>query len=230
MNVLVLGDGLLGKELVRQANWDSISRKKEGFDLTQPETFKKHLTQKKWDVIINCIANTDTYSPEREKHWNVNYKGTADLVDFCNEQKIKLVQISTDYVYTNSVHPASENDVPVHGANWYSYTKVLSDAHVQLKSQNYLLIRATQKPNPFPYPKAWVDQIGNFDTVDKIAALMIKLVKANATGLFNVGTEKKSMFELAKVTNPTVQEANKPANVPADTSMVLTKMGQLIGK
>jgi dTDP-4-dehydrorhamnose reductase len=198
--------------------------KKISFDLTQPEIFKKHLTQQKWDVIINCIANTDTYSPALEGHWNVNFKGAADLTDFCNEQGIKLVHISTDYVYTNSIHPASENDVPVHGQNWYSYTKVLAEGYVQLKSKNYLIIRATQKPTPFPYPKAWIDQIGNFDTVDKIAAIMIKLVNANASGLMNVGTVRKSMHELALQTNPEVQPANKPAHVPSDTSMVLEKM------
>ena len=33
MKVLVLGDGLLGSEIVRQTNWDCISRKKDGFDI-----------------------------------------------------------------------------------------------------------------------------------------------------------------------------------------------------
>ena len=31
--VLVLGDGLLGRELVSQTNWDYVSRSKDGFDI-----------------------------------------------------------------------------------------------------------------------------------------------------------------------------------------------------
>jgi dTDP-4-dehydrorhamnose reductase len=225
MKALILGDGLLGSELVKQTGWDCVSRKKNQFDLTQPETFKKFLIgSPKWDVIINCIANTDTYSPNKEAHWAVNYKGTADLTDFCNEQKIKLVHISTDYVYTNSKHPASEADVPVHGQNWYSYTKVLAEAYVELKSHDFLVIRTTHKPTPFPYPKAWTDQIGNFDYVDKIASLIIELVKAGGKGIFNLGTETKSIFTLAQKTNPNVLPANKPENVPGNTSVDLSKL------
>lgn len=105
MKVLVLGDGLLGKELVKQTNWDYISRKKDKFDLSDKSTY--YLMAKTefgkvqhcdYDVIINCIANTNTYSDDKESHWDTNYKGVADLVDFCNNWKIKLVHISTDYL------------------------------------------------------------------------------------------------------------------------------------
>ena len=32
MRVVVLGDGLLGSEIIKQTGWDIISRKKNGFD------------------------------------------------------------------------------------------------------------------------------------------------------------------------------------------------------
>ncbi len=232
MNVLVLGDGLLGTEITKQTGWDFVSRKKHGFDLTQPKTYENFLRKKApnqtYDVILNCIAHTDTYSPEREHHWNVNYKAVADLVDFCNSNKIKLVHVSTDYVYSNSNHPASETDVPVHGANWYGYTKLLGDAHVQLKSNQYLILRATHKPKPFPYPKAWSDQVGNFDYVDKIAALMIAAIKKNATGVLNVGTETKSMLDLALQTKTETTAIPRPAHAPADVSMSIDKLKSLL--
>ena len=178
---------------------------------------------KKYDVIINCIANTNTYSLNKKEHWDVNYKGVADLVDFCNKWNIKLVHISTDYVYTNSISEASEDDVPIHGNNWYSYTKLLADAYIELKSNNYLVCRETHKPNPFPYSKAWIDQIGNFDYIDTISSLIIQLIKLEAVGIFNVGTELKSIYELA---NKTISATPvlKPNNVPSDTSMNLNKL------
>jgi dTDP-4-dehydrorhamnose reductase len=223
MKVLVLGDGLLGSEIVKQTNWDYISRKKDGFDITKND-FNFH----GYDVIINCIAFTNTYSNDKENNWNVNYKAVADLVDYCNNQNIKLVHISTDYVYTNSNSEVSENDIPVHGNNWYSYTKLLADAYIELKSNNYLICKGTHKPNPFPYERAWDDQWGNFDYVDVISSLIINLVMSNNFGIFNVGTEFKSMFDLAKQTNKNVKPAGKPEYVPNNTSMDVSKLKKSI--
>ena len=112
MKVLVLGDGLLGSEIVKQTSWDYISRKKDGFNITEPDTFDNFfidqfdgiLFTKKYDIIVNCIANTNTYSLNKEEHWKVNYEGVANLTDFCNKWNIKLIHISTDYVYTNSTN------------------------------------------------------------------------------------------------------------------------------
>ena len=109
MSVLVLGDGLLATEIVKQSNFNYISRKKDGFDIKDKSTY--HLMTKvefgaiqycPYKVIINTIAHTDTYSNNKKDHWNVNYKGVSDLVDFCNNWKIKLVHIVTDYIYSNS--------------------------------------------------------------------------------------------------------------------------------
>jgi dTDP-4-dehydrorhamnose reductase len=231
MKVLILGNGLLGSEIHKQTGWDIISRNENGFDITQPDTFISYFINifdgvaafKKYDVIVNCIANTNTYSEYKEEHWDVNYKGVADLVDFCNKWKIKLVHISTDYVYTNSLPNASENDIPIHGNNWYSYTKLLGDAYIELKSEDYLICKGTHKPNPFPYDKAWIDQVGNFDYVDVIADLIIKLIQNNHTGSFNIGTEIKSIYELALQTNQ-VEASPRSYKVPANTTMNLTKL------
>ena len=231
MKIAILGDGLLGSEIQKQTGWDIISRKKNGFEITQPDLFESYFIEcfegiaavKKYDIIINCIANTDTYLDNRDKHWEVNYKGVANLVDFCNLWNIKLVHISTDYVYTNSIPNASELDIPIHGNNWYSYTKLLADAYIELKSNNYLICRGTHKPNPFPYDNAWIDQIGNFDYVDVMANLIIKLIQNNNIGTFNIGTEVKSIYELARQTNQ-VETSYRPPKTPANTTIDLTKL------
>jgi dTDP-4-dehydrorhamnose reductase len=218
--IVILGDGLLGNELVKQTGWDCISRKKDNFDITNTYDYYKLL---EYDVIVNCIANTNTYSTDKESHWKVNYEAVANLTDFCGVNNIKLVHISTDYVYTNSVDNASEIDIPIHGNNWYSYTKLLADAYIELKSKNYLICRETHKPIPFPYEIAWVNQIGNFDYVNKIASIIIKLIENNAQGIYNVGTELKSIYTLAKNTS-IVKPGLKLENVPSNTSMNLNKL------
>jgi dTDP-4-dehydrorhamnose reductase len=201
-DILVLGDGLLGSEIVKQTHWNYISRKKDNIDFCNISSYRDYLL--KYNIIVNCIGFTKTYSEDKEINWNVNYKAVADLVDNCNNLHNKIVHISTDYVYTYSKSNATELDVPVHCANWYSYTKLLSDGYIQLKSKDYLLIRTSFKPIPFPYEKAIVNQIGNFDYVDKISKLIIELIKTNANGVYNVGTDIKTIYELAKQTKPTV--------------------------
>lgn len=231
--ILILGDGLLGKELHNQSGYDFISRKKNGFDITSSSTYNCILSSKfgsiqhcPYNTIINTIAYTDTYSEDKDRHWNINYKGVADLVDFCNYWKIKLVHIVTDYIYTNSIENASERDVPVHCNNWYGYTKLLGDAHVQLKCKNYLLIRSTHKSKPFKYESAWVNQKGNFDYVDVISSFILNLISTNQYGIFNVGTDNKTMFDLAKQTKNNVKKRyiNTNSSIPYNVTMDISKL------
>jgi dTDP-4-dehydrorhamnose reductase len=233
--VLILGNGLLGTELKNQSDWDIVSREVDGFDITDTDTyylmteiFHGVAQAMPYDVIINCIANTDTYSNDKEAHWNVNYKGTADLVDFCNKWNVKLIHISTDYVYANSDNLASENSVPVHCNNWYGYTKLLSDGHVQLTSNDYMLIRCTHKPTPFQYEEAWIDQVGNFDYVNNIAKIITTLINKNCTGVYNIGTDLKTMYELGCETKEDVTPSLRPTHVPCNLSMDLTKMKKVL--
>jgi len=229
--VVVLGNGILGNELAKQTGWDTLSREEDGFDITDPSTFSILLDiidgvgcKVKYDTVINCIANTDTYSKDRQKHWDVNYKGVADLVDFCNQWKIKLVHISTDYVYANSSGAPTEEDVPVHQETYYAYTKLLADGYVELRSNNYLLVRGTHKERPFKHEQAWVNQVGNFDYVDVIAEGIIKLVEAEATGVYNVGTPLKSIYALAQQTNPEVLPGLCKPPIPVNTVMNIDKL------
>lgn len=233
--ILIIGDGLLGSEIHSQTGWDIISRKKDGFDITDKSSYIKLLEvfdgvmqKSNYDVIVNCIANTDTYSKDRQAHWDVNYKGVSYLVDFCNEWNIKLVHISTDYVYANSTGVPSEEDVPVHQETYYAYTKLLADGYIELKSNKHLIIRATHKASPFKHPVAWINQIGNFDYVNTIAELIVKLITKQVEGIYNVGTDVKTMYELAIQTNKTVRPEMIVGLTPPNTQMDIKKLKDVL--
>jgi dTDP-4-dehydrorhamnose reductase len=230
MKKIILGDGLLGGYLINKTQWDFISRKKDGIDFSNINSYSSKL--KDYDIIINCIANTDTYSNDLNSHWKINYEGVSNLIDFCNETNKKIVHISTDYLYAFSKEDASEDDVPVHSRNWYGYTKLLGEGYVLLRSNNYLIIRATQKKKPFSYPMAYINQIGNFDYVDKIGDLVIKLIELDANGIYNVGTDKKSMYNLALQTNNKVIATMDlfDSSTPSNTSMNLSKLNSFLEK
>ena len=88
-NKLILGDGLLGSELVKQTKWDCISRKKDNIDFNDINSYKDYLDD--YDEIINCIAYTNTYDSNKEPNWNTNYKAVVNLVDFIGKTNKKLI-------------------------------------------------------------------------------------------------------------------------------------------
>jgi dTDP-4-dehydrorhamnose reductase len=227
MNPVILGNGILGKELAKQTGWDILSRSVNGLDLTDITTWAHLLLP--YDTIINCIAYTNTYDTNKEKHWDINYKAVVELMDYCNNHNKKLIHISTDYVYTNSLGIPNEDGIPIHQSTYYAYTKLLADGYIELKGKNYLILRGTQKPTPFPYEKAWINQLGNFDYIDVIASLYIKLIEKDAKGLFNVGTEPKSMYHLARKTNPNVESIlNEDTKVPLNVIMDVSKLNKFL--
>ena len=226
--VLVIGDGLLGSELIKQTGWDYVSRKKNKITLNR---LLPIILADNSKIIVNCIANTDTYSNDKESMIDVNYKFVVDLVNELEigyHPKKKLVHISTDYVYSNSIHYASEDDVPIHNQSWYTYSKLLADAYIEAYSKDYLICRMTHKPNPFPYDKAWKNQIGNFDYVDEQVKRLIKLIEVGAQGIINIGGDDTSMYELALKTNPKVKSNECGHPVPNTLTMNTNKMKELL--
>jgi dTDP-4-dehydrorhamnose reductase len=226
MKVLVLGNGKLGQEIINQTGWDFLSRKKDNIDTT---TFDEWLYKLQgYDVILNCIANTNTYSDDYESVIKDNYEFVTYLVTFCNEVGLKLIHISTDYVYVRSQKNASENSVPAPDNTWYSLSKVLADEHIRLFSKDYLICRLSHKPKPFPYDSAWTDVVTNADYTDVISLLVIELIKKDEKGLYNVGTNQKTIYDLAKQTNPNVKESLAPTHIPKNVTMDLTKMKKFL--
>ena len=64
----------------------------------------------------------------------------------------------------------------------------------------------------------------NADYTDVISSLVIELIRKDAKGLFNVGTDEKTIYDLAKQTNPNVIESFAPPHIPKNVTMDITKM------
>lgn len=228
MNCLVLGDGLLGSEIINQTKWCFISRKNNSIDAKDFKDWSNLLDE--FDTIINCIAFTKTYENNKKDNWNINIVFVNELIDYCNQNNKKLVHISTDYVYAGSIPNATEDDVPIPVNTWYGYSKLVGDAIVQLRSNDYLICRLSHKPNPFPYETAWSDIHTNCDSVDIISNLVINLIEKKCIGVYNVGTEVKSIYDIAKKSNKNIKSINKPAWVPNDISMSINKLNNKLNE
>jgi len=216
MKVIVLGKGKLGGEIVKQTGWDYLCRAEHEITIDNFKDWKNRMDE--YDVVVNCIANTDTYSDDKEKHWKANYELVTFLAEYCDDNAKKLVHISTDYLYQNSVDDAKEEDEPLFEHTWYMFTKLLADEYLKEHSKNYLICRLSHKPYPFPYHSA------------VISGLVIELIKNGAEGLYNVGTERKTVYELAQRTNKNVNKIVSPPHVPKNISMNISKMKNFLLK
>jgi hypothetical protein len=219
---VVLGDGLLGSAVIGQTGWHYISRKNDDLDIRRPSTWMG-LIPKDTTEIINLIANTNTYSDDVRLMYDVNYSAVVELVRFCNKRNIKLVHYSTDYVYENSTSNATER-TKEKPTSHYATSKWLADKYIMQHCNDFLICRGSQKPDPFPYDVGFTDLMGNFDYPDVIAEIFIKMVKSGAKGLYNIGTETKSIYDLALQTQPDVKPGLTPSHMPKDVTMNLTKM------
>lgn len=221
MKVLILGDGLLGSELRNQTGWGIASRKLGNLDTNNHDGLIGLI--KRYDTVINCIAHTDSYSKIQQIHRDINYKFAAGVSHICNNESVKLVHISTEFVYANNIKPPTEEDIPFPDDTWYAYTKLLADENIKLNNSNYLICREIHKPNPFPYKDVW-DVRTSGDTVQKISGIIIQLINKKANGVFNVGTGDKYLADLA----PYSTLISPPSYVPRDTRMNLTKLNKFL--
>lgn len=179
------GNGLLGKELKRYILGDSPTHKE--MDITNYADLERY---KQARVVIHCAAYTDVEKAETDKEecFRTNVIGTMRL---CNVFKNSyFVHISTEYV---------KNPV-----NFYSQTKLWAEWQV-MRHPKHLIIRTLFKSNPFPYEYAFFDQYTEGDYIDVIAPMIVAEVLAGKQGIVNVGTGRKTMFELARRTKPEVK-------------------------
>lgn len=206
MILLTGGSGLLGTELRKYI--DCVAPSHTELDITKLIKWNS-LTKEEPELVIHAAAYTDLIKAEKEKEecFKVNFFGTKNVVD--RFYKIPIVYISTEYVYR-----------PV---NFYTWTKIEAEKYVRERARKFLIIRTLFKPTPFPHPMAFADQYTRGDYVDVMAPLITAAIvrwTARKSQIENVGTERKTMYELALRTRPDVKPGSvkdiKEVRLPAD--------------
>lgn len=124
--LLVTGsNGQLGSEFKKfYSDKEALFVDVNELDITDKNAIKEFILGKDISCVINCAAYTAVDKAEEES--DICYKVNADAVEYlaeiCAEQNIKLIHISTDYIFdgTNSV-PYKEDDsrypLSVYGAS-----------------------------------------------------------------------------------------------------------------
>lgn len=119
MKVWILGaGGQLGKALIDQCQLERIpfvASKRQDVDVTNLEALRREAENKGFTHLINCAAFTDVDGAEKKEKeaFAVNAYGAENVAILGREMGIKVVHVSTDYVFDGfGENPYREEDAP----------------------------------------------------------------------------------------------------------------------
>ena len=174
MLILVTGsNGQLGKSLKCLIGQSSLNHEfvfvtREQLDLTNFNNVRNLIEKNKFDIIINCAAYTSVDKAETEKKQAnlINHFSVCNLAEIARDNHIKLIHISTDYVFDGSkLESYDETDI-ASPLNVYGKTKLDGEnAIFSIMQFDALIIRTS-----------WVYSIHGNNFVDTI----LKLCKVKA--------------------------------------------------
>ncbi len=232
--LLTGGSGLLGKEIKKLLPFIFYPAHSE-FDVTNYSQIEKYLNLKNIELMIHAAAFISPPKVDKEpvKAIENNIIGTSNLVKLCSKKNIKLIYISTDYVFRGNRGNYKEND-EVFPVNKYAWSKLGGECAVRMYD-NSLIIRTSFGPKEYLFEKAFTDQWTSRESAAQIAKKIIKVLERDIKGIIHIGGNRKTVFEYAKSLNPSkkigklsIKEMN--FNMPKDTSLNCEKYENLIGK
>lgn len=178
----------------------------ESLDLTDRRALEFHVRFYNPEVIINAAAYTDVDACEvhQTKARAVNVRAVKNLVKVCQERKIKLVHISTDYIFDGKNGPYSEDDPP-NPVNFYGQTKFESENLIKQSGIDFLIVRTNvlygfgkkvskglllwllEKLTVGEKIKVANDQFSNPTLADNLSRCILEMVERDLTGVFHIG-------------------------------------------
>ena len=147
MKVLVTGvRGQLGYDVVRELKKrqiETVGVDVEEMDITDPAQTETVIREAAPDAVIHCAAYTavDAAEDNEELCREVNARGTENVARICGEMNIKMMYISTDYVFDGKGTRPWEPDDPRDPLNVYGQTKYEGELAVEKYVKKFFTVR-----------------------------------------------------------------------------------------
>jgi dTDP-4-dehydrorhamnose reductase len=224
--LLTGGSGTLGRKLSKMIECLAPSRSE--FDITKAESVKKFISKHRPQIIIHLAAMTDVRQCEKNKKlaYDTNVNGTRNIFE---SSDAKIVYISTDYVFDGKAGNYREDDA-VNPVNYYALTKLLGEEIVKCGRKNLIIRTSFVGEEKWPYPNAFADKFTSADRVSVIACEIEKAIRYGVSGVIHIGTERKSVYDLARKISPKVGKnyiRDMDIGIPKDTSLNTGKWKRL---
>lgn len=217
--VLVTGaNGQLGYEVVKllkSKGVECVGADVADFDITDAAATEKYLDGYKPTAVVHCAAYTAVDKAEDDAITceRVNVTGTANIARYCARHNLRLVHISTEYVYgDNGRAPLRETD-GTRPLNVYAKTKLAAEQEAQTVADHIILrtsgvfgkhggnfiktmLRLAETKTEISVVD---DEVGAPMYAVDLARVIVPLIFHTATGIYNVNNEGEcSWNELAK--------------------------------
>jgi dTDP-4-dehydrorhamnose reductase len=179
-------------EEIKNFNFIFFTRKQ--LDIQNSQQVAGFCTKHKIDVIVNCAAYTGVDKAEQEPELAaaINHLAVKNLAQVAKEQCIKLIHISTDYVFDGTAHkPYKESDT-TNPQSVYGKTKLDGELAMQaINPVNGIIIRASWVYSEFGnnFVKTMIrigkdrnelsvvcDQIGSPSNARDLASAILKII------------------------------------------------------
>ena len=147
MKVLVTGvKGQLGYDVVcelEKRGLEAVGVDIEEMDITDAESVDRVLRQSAPDAVIHCAAYTAVDAAEENEALcrRVNADGTRNIAKVCRELDIKMIYISTDYVFSGQGERPWEPEDERDPQSVYGQTKYEGELAVQELLEKYFIVR-----------------------------------------------------------------------------------------
>jgi dTDP-4-dehydrorhamnose reductase len=177
--------------------------RKNELNIENLNSINKYLKKVKPEYLIHAAALSrpmDIHEKNITKSINTNIIGTANIVNACQKDNIKLIYFSTNYVYPGIKGDYKETD-PVLPINKYAVSKFGGECSVQMY-ENSLILRICMTEKPFIHKKAFSDVEMNFIFHESLAKNLLSLI--DIKGIMNVGGNKQTVLNFAKRYNKKV--------------------------
>lgn len=218
--IIVTGaKGQLGSdvcETLKEKGIDFLGIDIQELDITDEKRVDEFFGNKTVDALIHCAAYVavDKAEDEKELCFSVNEKGTANLARACKKHGIKMLYVSTDYVFSGLGVEPFEPDSEKSPLNAYGLSKLKGEQAIQEILDNYFIVRTSwvfgEKNTNFiatilrlSESKSELsvvnDQIGSPTYSKDLARLICQMIQTDKYGIYH-GTNEGfcSWFELAK--------------------------------
>ena len=114
-------------------------------DITNKQQLESYFSNNELDYCINCAAYTavDLAEEQSELAYAVNAEGPKNIAMLCLKYNIKLIHISTDFVFDGQQRtPYSETDAP-NPLSVYGASKLQGERNIQDVMENYFIVRTS---------------------------------------------------------------------------------------
>ncbi len=225
--ILVTGsEGRFGKVLSK-LNKKLILRNKKQLNILSTASISNNFNKYKPSHILHLAGLSrpmEIHEQNIRKSIDLNIIGTCNLVKEASKKGIKIIYLSTSYVYPGKAGNYSEND-SLKPWNNYSWSKLGGECAVQMY-KNSLVIRLCMTEKPFVHKKAYANVKSNFLFQEDAARIIMKVI--NKKGIINVGGPSQTIYNFAKKYNKKIKKIYSKGEFPKRTDMNLKKLNDIL--